>query len=551
MGGKISTQQLVDICNNVLQQSIKEAVTDNETAVGNITTSTQEMKVNIDGADCKDLDIRQTLKANSKIISQISSSTSADMKSEMNNELQNSIEQAAKAAMGFMAMGNIDSNNTTRIVNRVQQISQSVMSTSNLNSIFNQVVAKQNMEITLKNIKGEACKISQDVMVDMFTQAVVENLANAIMSDTMINKIVNSVSQKSDSTIRGLDDALKAGAMLALAMAAMFIAMAMMKGGMGGGGGSKAKIIIAIIIILIVLVAIYFILAWFYRWWPFKLKDENWGCEKDADGLYTGKCTKYDNADDGPYKLEEDCNKDAPKRCINGYQFKEDNSACEKVRGIGVYDTAEQCEKERKDSFIWTCDLKDDATPTGGIKQYLKTDAPKTYYIRDKKNILWSSDEQAMNALKSEACARRWFWDRSAEKCIETTRGSIIDGMDNIVKYRSEDMCKSKKGDPPTPVWGCKVGSDGYIVEGEIQEYDPYKVPPGLLPNQKNDSEEEMKKVKDNCKNYYYKTKDDNRCIKTPLSKTIDIDEKKIEGLYKDDNCTSRMSGFDLVCSIQ
>ena len=450
MGGKISTQQMVDICNNVLQKSVKKVVTDNETSTGNSITSTQELKLNIDGMDCKNFTVGQNFKANSTILTKISSKTSADMKSQMDTSLQNSIEQAAKAAMGFLAMGNIDSNNTTRIVNRVQQISESVMSTSNLNSILNQVVAKQTAEITLKNVKGENCNIGQDVVVDMFTQAVVENMAEAIMSDTMIARIVNSVSQKSDSTIRGLDDALKAGAMLALAMAAMFIAMAMMKGGMGGGGGgSKAKIIIAIIIILIVLVAIYFILAWFYRWWPFKLKDEHWGCEKGEDGLYTGKCTKYDNANDGPYKLEEDCNKDASKRCINGYQFKQDYTACEKVRGIGAYDTSDECANELKDSFIWTCEVTDEGIPKDTIKKFKKDEAPRAYYISDKKNILWTdgSDdgEQAMEALKDEACRHRWYWDNSENKCLETTKGSVIDGLAEFKKYKTKELCEEKK----------------------------------------------------------------------------------------------------------
>jgi hypothetical protein len=63
------------------------------------------------------------------------------------------------------------------------------------------------------------------------------------------------------------------------------------------------------LVTIAVLIALYFILAFFLKFGPFKkpVPPQFWGCEIDRNGFNTGQCKQFDNPVQGPYRSKEEC----------------------------------------------------------------------------------------------------------------------------------------------------------------------------------------------------------------------------------------------------
>jgi hypothetical protein len=198
--------------------------------------------------------------------------------------------------------------------------------------------------------------------------------------------------------------------------------------------------------LIAVLIGAYLIYAKIAGRAPFKNRrtDDSatfWGCEKDASGVPTGRCTSYSNATEGPYNSKDLCEKaltDNPKMCGETWDYDPHSNTPTCIvtdPQVSRFASKGDCEK----SLLWSCSLDEEGFASGAITKYTQDTIPQAYHTTG----YYASTEAEMNQLKERACRGYWYYDTSNpsdKRCKQTTKDGLL--ADN--SYTSEDECKRR-----------------------------------------------------------------------------------------------------------
>lgn len=278
MGGNDISKQLSEQINDVIQQSMNTVWNMNSSDIRSQIQNIQTIKIHIKGdLKCSNLSVQQAIRNDMKFVDTFTAKSTNDLKTQFESNISNKNEQTMKIARDFLAGigASTSDENVSRVVNRVQQILNNSVTTQNLNNILHTAMNVQEQEFIVDgNLLGDVCNFNQYIQSNMVAESITNNLISNIVHDEALSRIVNENKQSMTKVSLGATALLIAAALLSLAVGYMVTKVQ----------GSYLKIII----LVVGLIALYFLLAYVFKWPPFK--KEIWVSEVNAQGLSTQKC---------------------------------------------------------------------------------------------------------------------------------------------------------------------------------------------------------------------------------------------------------------------
>ncbi|AYV80865.1 MAG: hypothetical protein Harvfovirus8_26 [Harvfovirus sp.] len=399
MGGSHSSKQVSDVLNESLQsimQNVMQSATSdiqNVQDIYQVNSFTQGPNSTIDCRPGKfELNQLNDSIFDFKFVDQITN----DMSSAISNKLQQDIStkqnQVQKIVRDMTIGGSTDDQMISNIINRVNQIVNSSVNTQTLNKILRQTTSIQGNNIVINgNIFGNDCKITQanKLQFALMANSLTNNITKSILEDEVLGRIVNDISQSQEIVQLGVTTMISAVASLVLAIGASISMVGT------GAGGPIVSLIFKVFSVLLTIFLVYLILAYWQDWWPFR--NGHWGCERDVNGIVTGKCVQIDKNDPdinrkGPFTDEKDCLSAISKgqACFQYWGCDKDpitklyNGACMQFKGPleGPYKTKEICEigvadpNKRTCKLTSVCGVDKDGNATGKCQQFNQDDFP-------------------------------------------------------------------------------------------------------------------------------------------------------------------------------
>lgn len=429
MGSSLTKNQ-IDQINNQVQKIMQDVWTTNSATIRNYIENVSKLKVSIGGnVDCKNLNIENAIRNDMRFMDSFSTSTANDLKAKLTSDLENKTSQSIKILKDFLAgIGVADTQeNITKIVNRVEQIIDTKVTTQNMNNILRSAINITESEIKINgDLKGENCRIANNIQSNLVAETFTNNLTQTLVDDAALSRIVNDSKQTTQVTSLGI---------LALAIAAAIVIIAL-----GYFAGKSSSVIIKIILVLFILAIIYVVIAYFANIWPWP-KRGNWGCAKNSTtGFNTGGCKLY--AKDDPatatyqgtfYKTEAQCqkaiqensacgqywgcSKDATSGLFNGGCQEYDNAL------TGPYYTRNACEDKvrGKQACQVSWDCKRDITT--GFNAYPPACQGKNLEIG-----ITSSQQQTEQQCQADIfkCRQYWIFNNNQKKCQQIDSEPVI-----------------------------------------------------------------------------------------------------------------------------
>jgi hypothetical protein len=316
MGGT-SSSNVVTIIQEVVNNVVTNVLNRNSISLQNLNVNTQIVKINIGPkavVNCKKgFNVNQRIKANMKVTNTVSLQATTNIKNSIQNELKAQVDQIMSGA--YEMLGGLGTFNSQRNSTYLRQAMITYIETnitnefivSVCNSIYNNQTAEINIYGTLNS--EEDCTISQETIVDMQAQAMVDSIINNALTNVSINRAAAIIKQDNKVEMKGLNslfDSFFKVIIVGIICFTIFMVAALKYGGaevIRAVGSPKFLITIA------ALIALYFILAFFLKFGPFKKAPapQYWGCQMDGNGFNTGQCMQYDNPVQGPYRSKEEC----------------------------------------------------------------------------------------------------------------------------------------------------------------------------------------------------------------------------------------------------
>jgi hypothetical protein len=445
MGTSSSTNSQMSSFMESIQQVMSNVISQNSSTIGNTISTTQDIKLEFKGRiwpGCK-INVSNNLNLDAKFVSSIDADTSNELKTKISNELENKAQQMVKIIRGFLSGIGAKNDDTTimNIQSRVQQIIMNNINTQQMNKVLNNIYSIQGVNVIYHGDigspdgkAGAICELNHDnnALIKVVSENVVKSMISSIVNDEVINRMKNDASQTVYKEEKGVDSIL---AGLVWVIVALIILV-----GIVGKQGLKAITDYKMYIVAGVGVGIAYLL----KVWPFKKKQsEFWGCEKDSNGIPTGKCAEYTNDKEGPFWTKELCEtavKD-PKVMVCDFWgcevdqntgFNTGNCARKKNINDGVYKTQKECNdtKARKCTGVWGCNVNASGFYEPGCRQYAPNDP-------NKPENTYPNQGQCGDA--SIIGCKKCFARDKDDKCQETL---FVPGL---CQYTSIGDCQNKK----------------------------------------------------------------------------------------------------------
>ena len=322
--GTSSSRQVMDSVAETTQKVLTDIVTNNQNLITVNTVNLQNANITC-GDNCTiecegGLTLKNTIQGNTTIIGKFKNTSTTKIKSDLTAALQQQVEQKFNKTIGVGGgWGTMNSDeNISSIKSMINTTVENNITTSNLNSILNNTMSVQNAGITLGNnskIKGELCTITNENIQKLQIQLVAKNISEQIGDTIVKSSLVQKATQSYTYKAEGLEALLGPLVLMVIAIVIGVIIFFTV--------GAKQFTNPKFIGTVAVLIAVVLGTTYGLKWWPFNKKStKHWGCEKDKDNLFTGKCISYNNEKDGPFDTQELCdkaNKEAIPICGNIY----------------------------------------------------------------------------------------------------------------------------------------------------------------------------------------------------------------------------------------
>lgn len=428
--GPANSKVIVDTFNDYYRERITNILSRNTARVNNVINAGQNIKVvyNCPVGPCDicagGYTIDQRILANMKVVTHVTQAQATEIASMIETDLSNKSSQTYKDVTGFLGNIGLGKNTevTTRLVNRIRDIVRTDLTTENIVQIVNRTSLSQNQELVFNlgpnsTVGGKGCTFTQDMIVDLSSEAIIDMLVANTLEDATYTRMVNDAQQDTQIEARGLDDLVKAALSWTGVAGIIALAGAFAVAKLGAAVSPTATLtevakqkpvlaIFGIVLVIVLFVAIiYWPIAWLFSLWPFSgnrtlwrcetaadglntrkcvsgtfergfktqaecessgVCDQFWGCEK-KDGDFTGRCVQYRDAAGGPKRTQQDCETAIANREMCSYKFGgaltadgryESPPRCVEFKDptLGTYRTKAQCDENlAKFRNKWKC----------------------------------------------------------------------------------------------------------------------------------------------------------------------------------------------------
>lgn len=150
------------------------------------------------------LSINQTLSANVKFLTNLTSQTQASVMNLFTQAINNSITQQNAITEGWLS--NLpQGSSVTDVKNILTNAVNSSLSLSNINNIVQQYNFQQNIVLNINGIvtSQSDCSISQDMVLDLISQDIINSVITAAASNQTFNQLTTASAQQQTITATG------------------------------------------------------------------------------------------------------------------------------------------------------------------------------------------------------------------------------------------------------------------------------------------------------------------------------------------------------------
>ena len=493
MGGTASVEQAIKSSVDNLNSTVTNIMTNNSSSISSNQSSNQNAEIITKGktVGC-DIKIRQMTKVNLKTMTKSSIEQTAKIESAIDAAVDQNAQQTAEAVSQALG-GSASVKNKVEMTSIMKNIISNNVNVSNINQTANSQIITQNGKIYIYNDvtclrdaagKNGVISVEQDAMIEQAVESITNTVANSIINNSEIARIIQSIKQKGVAKNEGLMS-------LAIAIAILVACVIALK---------FAKIPWTPIIIFIVVSVVAIILLKHYKIWPFSRN--YWGCAM-SNNTNTGKCMEYDNEDAGPFTSKADCEfreSGGPSQNCPSYwgcdlapmQAGDETiddiftGKCKQYENVtdkkgkpfpltGPYTSESACNNAESCTVEWGCDQVGRKTghPTGEL---LTGCIPYNYNAKNKPIFTFGTSEDCTKSGEG-VCGGNWYRPNKTS-CDCTTAyflPSQIEGMknDGFKFYSSKKECESVAKDCVTsPETKCKGDScigNWFYKEGECK----------------------------------------------------------------------------------
>jgi len=268
MGAAVSTSIAQENI-KVINQVISDFVSVNQTSSSLSSTNSQDLAIkNVKAYGCT-LNIEQTQNVKVKIIQQFTTTSANELAAALTSNINASIDAAAASTTGAVPLAVSASQSITDSKKDIETIVKNSTSVENLNTLVTIVnnTQKSNIEGLVidtcgmslfpggppaaviaectKNI-SQPCKITQDMLVDVFSQQLTNSIVNQMSNVSSVQTLVSNVSASSSATAKGLLDIFSSpwavvGSIACLCIICILAVVLMAAGSSGGAGGANPR----------------------------------------------------------------------------------------------------------------------------------------------------------------------------------------------------------------------------------------------------------------------------------------------------------------------
>lgn len=229
MGGSKS-KQTTKIINDTLNQVVTNVLTSTSNVVTNNVSAGQSVGFIIKNSTvtCDPPTaslVSQRMTSDFKMVTQIGEETTSAIKNVLNSAADTTSDTFQKVLSSAGSLSYADSKNKTELSNIVKNIIETNVTTETLNQIINNFSYNQDANITIEDSTFTGpCEVSQDMVVQLQTSAILNKVASLIEDNTQVADIVTKAETTQDITQNGVPEVIDAmGSAVAGALTAAYI----------------------------------------------------------------------------------------------------------------------------------------------------------------------------------------------------------------------------------------------------------------------------------------------------------------------------------------
>ncbi len=262
--------QTVDIVNRVIFSSTQASINKSSQQC----STRQQVEVIVTGEVIGSINISQNLVSVCQFDSQQTGQIQANVTNDIKNNLDQALAQAAKSLQDFLATSvSIQDQNLSVKTHLENFIQQNISSIVNNKCVAQSINAQEGKLVIAGIIRGDV-NVNQDAQTSAVSSCILQALSDVVAQNSAFNEAVIKLDQKLSSEQKG------ATAILIVLIIAMMI-VALFGGKAVDIATNPKKLIPAIIGIFI----LYLVLAFFFKWWPFKKKKKEGYCTRNKRRL--------------------------------------------------------------------------------------------------------------------------------------------------------------------------------------------------------------------------------------------------------------------------
>lgn len=216
-----SSENIMDT--KMLTESVSKSLNNNLIKKSTETIAAQDQTVILNGTCCQPFNVGQKLSMKMVSMDTIENEMNTTIKNSVLSNIDNSIDAKVKSSKGFLG-----SADTSKLKSAIKNyVSQKFDNEDVKNSIMEKAqktIASQNQKVVINcgdyvneatgqttgPVKDTSCNITQDFVLDMFSQDLVQNVMAGVTESAAVNKAVNDLKSSLESKGGGLEDVVGA-----------------------------------------------------------------------------------------------------------------------------------------------------------------------------------------------------------------------------------------------------------------------------------------------------------------------------------------------------
>jgi hypothetical protein len=210
MGASV-TKQLINVTQEVLNQTVTNILQRNETNITTFVSADQNVKILIGpqaDVECTDSGnlVTQSITGNVVITDSVTTNTAGALQNLFQSSfaIDGEVAQKMKSELGGSFLTFTDTEQEVNLSSAVKNIITNNVTQENINDIIRQFTFNQGATITILGKFKGPCAVSQNIVLSIQASAIVDNITKSIITNEVVNDLVTKIAASQAVEIQGL-----------------------------------------------------------------------------------------------------------------------------------------------------------------------------------------------------------------------------------------------------------------------------------------------------------------------------------------------------------